>query len=93
MPVYRHCRRGSASDWYEVLCVHLRHSRNVRLWFANQVLFAHPHRLAEYLLECPTTETGCAVRCFTPMEDSVSHGSTLVEGIELRKTTFGNMPA
>ncbi|KAH7963811.1 hypothetical protein HPB52_023134 [Rhipicephalus sanguineus] len=52
--------RGSASDWYEVLCVHLRHSRNVRLWFANQVLFAHPHRLAEYLLECPTTEVRSA---------------------------------
>ncbi|XP_077513422.1 ubiquitin carboxyl-terminal hydrolase-like faf isoform X2 [Amblyomma americanum] len=52
--------RGSASDWYEVLCVHLRHSRNVRLWFANQVLFAHPHRLAEYLLECPTNEVRSA---------------------------------
>lgn len=52
--------RGSASDWYEVLCVHLRHSRHVRLWFANQVLFAHPHRLAQYLLECPTTEVRSA---------------------------------
>lgn len=52
--------RGPANDWYDALCLHLRHSRNVRLWFANNVLFSHPHRICEYLLECPTAEVRSA---------------------------------
>lgn len=48
--------RGLANEWYDALCAHLRNSRNVRNWFAHNVLFAHPHRFCEYLLECPSSE-------------------------------------
>ncbi|XP_073422132.1 ubiquitin carboxyl-terminal hydrolase 9X isoform X1 [Dendrobates tinctorius] len=48
--------RGSASDWYDALCILLRHSKNVRYWFAHGVLFAYPNRFSEYLLECPSAE-------------------------------------
>lgn len=48
--------RGPASDWYDALCVLLRHSKNVRSWFAHSVLFAFPTRFSEYLLECPSAE-------------------------------------
>ncbi|XP_051561998.1 probable ubiquitin carboxyl-terminal hydrolase FAF-X isoform X1 [Myxocyprinus asiaticus] len=48
--------RGPASDWYDALCVLLRHSKNVRSWFAHNVLFAFPTRFSEYLLECPSAE-------------------------------------
>ena len=50
--------RGLASDWYDALGIHLRHSRQVRNWFAQHALFAHPGRFSEYLLECPSTEVG-----------------------------------
>ncbi|XP_060775080.1 probable ubiquitin carboxyl-terminal hydrolase FAF-X isoform X3 [Neoarius graeffei] len=48
--------RGPASDWYDALCILLRHSKNVRSWFAHNVLFAYPTRFSEYLLECPSAE-------------------------------------
>uniref|UniRef100_A0A8C9SFP8 ubiquitinyl hydrolase 1 n=1 Tax=Scleropages formosus TaxID=113540 RepID=A0A8C9SFP8_SCLFO len=48
--------RGPASDWYDALCILLRHSKNVRCWFAHNVLFAHTTRFSEYLLECPSAE-------------------------------------
>uniref|UniRef100_A0A668ARF6 ubiquitinyl hydrolase 1 n=1 Tax=Myripristis murdjan TaxID=586833 RepID=A0A668ARF6_9TELE len=48
--------RGPASDWYDALCVLLRHSKNVRYWFAHNVLFAYANRFSEYLLECPSAE-------------------------------------
>uniref|UniRef100_A0A8C9X223 ubiquitinyl hydrolase 1 n=1 Tax=Sander lucioperca TaxID=283035 RepID=A0A8C9X223_SANLU len=48
--------RGPASDWYDALCILLRHSKNVRYWFAHKVLFAYPNRFSEYLLECPSAE-------------------------------------
>ncbi|XP_046903853.1 probable ubiquitin carboxyl-terminal hydrolase FAF-X isoform X1 [Hypomesus transpacificus] len=48
--------RGPASDWYDGLCVLLRHSKSVRYWFANNVLFACANRFSEYLLECPSAE-------------------------------------
>ncbi|KAJ8282529.1 hypothetical protein COCON_G00050480 [Conger conger] len=48
--------RGPASDWYDALCILLRHSKNVRYWFAHNVLFAHVNRFSEYLLECPSAE-------------------------------------
>jgi len=48
--------RGPATEWYDALSIHLRHSKNVRLWFAQSVLFAYPGRFAEYLLECPSSE-------------------------------------
>uniref|UniRef100_A0A673JPZ7 ubiquitinyl hydrolase 1 n=1 Tax=Sinocyclocheilus rhinocerous TaxID=307959 RepID=A0A673JPZ7_9TELE len=48
--------RGPATDWYDALCILLRHSKNVRSWFAHNVLFAFPTRFSEYLLECPSAE-------------------------------------
>ncbi|KAG9348967.1 hypothetical protein JZ751_029284 [Albula glossodonta] len=48
--------RGPASDWYDALCILLRHSKNVRYWFAHNVLFAYASRFSEYLLECPSAE-------------------------------------
>uniref|UniRef100_A0A4W3I560 ubiquitinyl hydrolase 1 n=1 Tax=Callorhinchus milii TaxID=7868 RepID=A0A4W3I560_CALMI len=45
---------------YDALCILLRHSKNVRYWFAHNVLFAHPNRFSEYLLECPSTEVRSA---------------------------------
>ncbi|XP_010884632.2 probable ubiquitin carboxyl-terminal hydrolase FAF-X isoform X3 [Esox lucius] len=48
--------RGPASDWYDALCILLRHSKNVRCWFAHNVLFVYPTRFSEYLLECPSAE-------------------------------------
>ncbi|XP_058260184.1 probable ubiquitin carboxyl-terminal hydrolase FAF-X isoform X2 [Hemibagrus wyckioides] len=48
--------RGSASDWYDALCILLRHSKNVRSWLAHNALFAFPTRFSEYLLECPSAE-------------------------------------
>ena len=50
------CFRGPANEWYDALSIHLRHSKNVRNWFAQHVLFVHPSRFAEYLLECPSSE-------------------------------------
>ncbi|XP_067668544.1 ubiquitin carboxyl-terminal hydrolase 9X-like [Haliotis asinina] len=52
--------RCSASEWYDALHIHLRYSKSVRSWFAHNVLFAHPSRFAEYLLECPSSEVRSA---------------------------------
>lgn len=41
---------------YDVLCILLRHSKNVRFWFAHNVLFNVSNRFSEYLLECPSAE-------------------------------------
>ena len=41
--------RGAASDWYDVLSQHLRHSAAVRHWFAHHVIFQHPHRFVQKL--------------------------------------------
>ncbi|XP_057352255.1 probable ubiquitin carboxyl-terminal hydrolase FAF-X isoform X2 [Manis pentadactyla] len=48
--------RGPASDWYDALCILLHHCKNVRFWFAQNVLFNVPNRFSEYLLECPSAE-------------------------------------
>uniref|UniRef100_A0A2K5PFG1 ubiquitinyl hydrolase 1 n=1 Tax=Cebus imitator TaxID=2715852 RepID=A0A2K5PFG1_CEBIM len=48
--------RGSASDWYDALCILLCHSKNVRFWFAHNVLFNVSNHFSEYLLECPSAE-------------------------------------
>lgn len=48
--------RGPAMEWYDALLVHLRTSVHTRAWFAQNMLFAHPHRFMEYLLECPAPE-------------------------------------
>lgn len=41
---------------YDALCILLRHSKNVRCWFAHSALFSYPNRFSEYLLECPSAE-------------------------------------
>ena len=48
--------RGAALDWYDILSQHLRCSVQTRAWFCSKVLFAHPGRFSEYLLECPSAE-------------------------------------
>ncbi|XP_012278998.1 probable ubiquitin carboxyl-terminal hydrolase FAF-X [Orussus abietinus] len=52
--------RGTATDWYDILCHHLRGSKAVRSWFAHNVLFNHPHRFCEYLLSCPSPDVRTA---------------------------------
>lgn len=44
----------------DVLCLHLRTSPSIRLWFANNMLFNYPHRFCEYLLSCPSNEVRSA---------------------------------
>ena len=56
--------RGPAGEWYEALTGLLRQSKTIRLWFAQNVLFAHPERISEYLLESPTTEVRYNRRIF-----------------------------
>ena len=41
--------RGNATDWYDIVCHHLRSSKTVRSWFAHNVLFNHPHRYWVFL--------------------------------------------
>ncbi|XP_060232828.1 probable ubiquitin carboxyl-terminal hydrolase FAF-X isoform X1 [Meriones unguiculatus] len=48
--------RGHANDWYDALCILLRHSKNVRFWFVHNVLFNVSNRFSKYLLECPSAE-------------------------------------
>ena len=55
--------RGSANEWYEALTCNLRSSKNVRMWFAQNVLFAQPGRFGEYLLECPSSEVRIKAVC------------------------------
>ncbi|BFZ00611.1 hypothetical protein BsWGS_03650 [Bradybaena similaris] len=48
--------RGPAADWSDALHIHLRTSKNVRSWFALNVIFKNANILTEYLLECPSSE-------------------------------------
>jgi len=50
--------RGPASEWYEILSNHFRTSKKIRSWFAKNVLFSHPQRFSEYLLESTSSEVG-----------------------------------
>ena len=52
--------RGPASEWYDLMTSHLRVSKRVRAWFCQKVLFDHPTRFCEYILECPTPEVRTA---------------------------------
>jgi len=52
--------RGPAGEWYDAMCLLLRHSKSVREWFAKFVLFSFPDRFSEYLLECPSGEVRSA---------------------------------
>ncbi|KAK3714003.1 hypothetical protein RRG08_009701 [Elysia crispata] len=48
--------RGPAGDWSDALHIHLRTSKRVRAWFAQNIVFKNPNILTEYLLECPASE-------------------------------------
>lgn len=48
--------RGPASEWHDSLIAHFRHCRSVRIWFIQNILFAQPSRISEYLLESPSNE-------------------------------------
>lgn len=50
--------RGPASEWYEILSNHFRTSKKIRSWFAKNILFSHPQRFSEYLLESTSSEVG-----------------------------------
>ncbi|KAL1497662.1 hypothetical protein ABEB36_008585 [Hypothenemus hampei] len=52
--------RGPAMEWCDVLCVHLRASPAIRMWFGMNVLFNHMGRFCEYLLSCPSNEVRSA---------------------------------
>ena len=47
-------------EWYDILSVHLR-TKVARIWFCNNVLFAHPSRFPQYLLECPAPEVNIKI--------------------------------
>lgn len=44
----------------DVLCMHLRASPSIRLWFGLHMLFNHMNRFCEYLLSCPSNEVRSA---------------------------------
>lgn len=48
--------RGNASEWTELLSHCIRCSRQARIYIAQEVLFKHPNRFQEYLLDCPTAD-------------------------------------
>ncbi|XP_050542237.1 probable ubiquitin carboxyl-terminal hydrolase FAF-X isoform X2 [Daktulosphaira vitifoliae] len=48
--------RGNAIEWYDLLASHIRTYASVRAWFAQNLLFNHPQRFAEYLLHCMSSE-------------------------------------
>ncbi|XP_076235119.1 ubiquitin carboxyl-terminal hydrolase-like faf [Calliopsis andreniformis] len=52
--------RGEAMDWHDILYYHLRSCKSVRSWFAHNMLFNHPHRFSEYLLNCPSPDVRTA---------------------------------
>ncbi|CAH0386901.1 unnamed protein product [Bemisia tabaci] len=52
--------RGTALDWHDAFCYHLKTYSSVRYWFCQNVLFSHTRRFAEYLLTCPNTEVRSA---------------------------------
>ena len=75
--------RGPAHEWYDALSIHLRHSKNVRQWFSQSVLFAHPSRFAEYLLECPSSEV-----CFYSILHSLSQKVIFISDVQFFSIFF-----
>lgn len=62
--------RGSAADWYEALSNYLRVSKIARSWFADNVLFAHPERFSEYLLEATSSDVSCLLLCSSSLTET-----------------------
>lgn len=52
--------RGPATEWFEVLSIHLRLNAIVRGWFARFALLDYNFRFCDYLLECPATDVRAA---------------------------------
>ena len=52
--------RGPALEWFEVLSSHLRLNAHVRVWFTYFMLFKHPYRFCDYLLESPANDVRSA---------------------------------
>ncbi|VVC40180.1 Hypothetical protein CINCED_3A020619 [Cinara cedri] len=48
--------RGNAMDWYDLIAPHISNFASVRAWFARNILFNHPQRFVEYLLQCMSAE-------------------------------------
>lgn len=47
---------GPANEWTELLSHCIRSSRQARIYLANEVLFKHPSRFQEYLIDCPSAD-------------------------------------
>ena len=72
-------------DWYDILCLHLRVSEQIRVWFATKVLLAQPHRFSEYLLECPAADVRAA---FSKIIIFLSHYALMEETqVEVQQTS------
>ncbi|CAF0890240.1 unnamed protein product [Adineta ricciae] len=48
--------RGAASEWTELVTHCLRYSRRARQYFVEEVLFKHPNRFHEYLIDCMSAD-------------------------------------
>ncbi|CAF0941972.1 unnamed protein product [Adineta ricciae] len=48
--------RGPANEWTELIIHCLRWSRKARYYLAEEVLFKHPSRFQEYLIDCTSAE-------------------------------------
>ena len=53
---------GVASEWTELLSHCIRCSRQARNYLASEVLFKHPNRFQEYLIDCPTADVSASFR-------------------------------
>jgi ubiquitin carboxyl-terminal hydrolase 9/24 len=47
---------GPANDWGEIITHCIRCSRKARNYLAEEVLFKHPNRFQEYLIDCTSPE-------------------------------------
>lgn len=47
---------GLASDWTELVSHCIRNSRRAQQYVAEEVLFKHPNRFQEYLIDCSSAE-------------------------------------
>lgn len=61
--------RGPANEWYDAVCILLRSDAVIRRWFG-ELLFEHPERFSEYLLESPTAEVFMSVFDLTKHEQT-----------------------
>ncbi|UJR08730.1 hypothetical protein I4U23_012987 [Adineta vaga] len=48
--------RGAANEWTDLITHCLRYSRQARQYYTEEVLFKHPNRFHEYLMDCTSPE-------------------------------------